>query len=217
MVLPIGYLIDEEYIKNINNSKNIEDLNDIILNFFDPNSSIPEKGESYYGNLGALKCLSDDFGDIAFVEEGYLESYCENEDGGDNLDWCLNSSEYVALPFDIKIPTSTVIYNPENLDVQSRTAILNAFMSLNFEMYLENYSFSGKTLTGCYDISIHVIDEDSEKETCGSEILENIFDSSGVVRVTSQEHLGHFSNLVSNIHGISGYYLEYFKIFEEEV
>ena len=216
MVLPVGYLIDEEYIKNINNSKNIEDLNDIILNFFDQNSSIPEKGESYYGNLGALKCLSDDFGDIAFVEEGYLESYCENEDEGDNLDWCLNSSEYVALPFDIKIPTSTVIYNPENLDVQSRTAILNAFMSLNFEMYLENYSFSGKTHTGCYDISIHVIDEESEKEACGSEILKNMFNSSGVVRVTSQEHLSHFSNLVSNIPGISEYYIEYFKIFEEE-
>ncbi len=216
MVLPVGYLIDEEYIKNINNSKNIEDLNDIILNFFDSNSSIPEKGESYYGNLGALKCLSDDFGDIAFVEEGYLEHYCENEDEGDNLDWCLNSSEYVALPFDIKIPTSTVIYNPEKLDVQSRTAILNAFISLNFEMYLENYSFSGKTHTGCYDISIHVIDEDSEKETCGSEILKNMFNSSGVVRVTSQEHLSHFSNLVSNILGISGYYIEYFKIFEEE-
>jgi ABC-type phosphate/phosphonate transport system substrate-binding protein len=216
MVLPVGYLIDEEYIKNINNSKNIEDLNDIILNFFDPLSSIPEKGESYYGNLGALKCLSDDFGDIAFVEEGNLESYCENEDEGDNLDWCLNSGEYVALPFDIKIPTSTVIYNPENLDVQSRTAILNAFMSLNFEMYLENYSFSGKTHTGCYDISIHVIDEESEKEACGSEILKNMFNSSGVVRVTSQEHLSHFSNLVSNIPGISEYYIEYFKIFEEE-
>lgn len=216
MVLPVGYLIDEGYMGNINNSKNIDDLNDTILNFFDTNSSIPEKGDSYYGNLGALKCLSDDFGDIAFVEEDYLESYCENENEDDNLDWCLNSSEYVALPFDIKIPTSTVIYNPENLDVQSRTAILNAFMSLNFEMYLENYSFSGKTHTGCYDISIHVIDEESEKETCGSEILKNMFNSSGVVRVTSQEHLSHFSNLVSNIPGISGHYIEYFKIFEEE-
>ena len=216
MVLPVGYLIGEGYIKNINNSENIDDLNDTILNFFDQNSSIPEKGESYYGNLGALKCLSDGFGDIAFVEEGYLESYCENEDEDDNLDWCLNSSEYVALPFDIKIPTSTVIYNPEYLDVQSRTTILNALMSLNFEMYLENYSFSGKTHTGCYDISIHVIDEDSEKETCGSEILKNMFNSSGVVRVTSQEHFGHFSDLVSNIPGISGYYIEYFKIFEEE-
>ena len=216
MVLPVGYLIGEGYIKNINNSENIDDLNDTILNFFDQNSSIPEKGESYYGNLGALKCLSDGFGDIAFVEEGYLEPYCENEDKDDNLDWCLNSSEYVALPFDIKIPTSTVIYNPEYLDVQSRTAILNALMSLNFEMYLENYSFSGKTHTGCYDISIHVIDEDSEKETCGSEILKNMFNSSGVVRVTSQEHFGHFSDLVSNIPGISGYYIEYFKIFEEE-
>jgi hypothetical protein len=100
--------------------------------------------------------------------------------------------------------------------VQSRTAILNAFASLNFEMYLENYSFSGETHTGCYDISIHVIDEESDRETCGSEILENIFNSSGVVRVTSQEHLGHFSNLLSNIPGISEYYIQYFEILGEE-
>ena len=39
----VGYLIGEGYIKNINNSENIDDLNDTILNFFDQNSSIPEK------------------------------------------------------------------------------------------------------------------------------------------------------------------------------
>ena len=215
MVMPVGYLIDEGYMNNVNDSKNIDDLNNTILSFFNPNSSIPENGSSYHGNLGALKCLSDDFGDIAFVEEGYLESYCGNENEEDNLDWCLSSDEYISLPFDIKIPTSTVIYNPENLDVQSRTAILNAFVSLNFEMYLENYSFSGKTHTGCYDISIHVIDEGSDKETCGSEILKNIFSSSGVVRITSQEHLSHFSNLINNIPGINEYYIEYFEIFNE--
>ncbi len=216
MVSPIGYLIGEGYMENDIDSKNIDDLNATILNFFNPNSSIPEVGSSYHGNLGALKCLSDDFGDIAFVEEGYLESYCENEDEENNLDWCLNSSEYMYLPFDSKIPTSTVIYNPEKLDVQSRTAVLNAFISLNYEMYVENYSFAGKTYTGCYDISVHVIDEESDKETCGSEILDSIFNSAGVVRVTSQEHLSDFSDLISHIPGISTYYIEYFEILNEE-
>jgi ABC-type phosphate/phosphonate transport system substrate-binding protein len=216
MVLPVGHLIDNGYISNIDDTKNIDQLNTTIFNFFNLNSSIPENDSPYYGNSGALKCLSDNYGDIAFVEEGYIEFYCENENEEDNLDWCLDSSEYINLPFNIKNPTSTVIYNPQNLDVQSRTAILNAFASLNFEMYLENYSFSGETHTGCYDISIHVIDEESDRETCGSEILENIFNSSGVVRVTSQEHLGHFSNLLSNIPGISEYYIQYFEILGEE-
>ena len=215
MLLPIGYLIENNYIKNIDNTDGIGSLNNTIFDFFNSNSSIPEIGSEYYGDFGALKCLSEDFGEIAFVEEGTLELHCDNENKEDNVDWCLDIDEYTLLEFNSEIPTSALIYNPENLDMQSRTAILNAFISLNYEMYVENYSFAGKTYTGCYDISVHVIDEDSEKKTCGSEILKNIFDSIGIVRVTSQEHLGYFSDLITNIPGISEYYLQHYQISKE--
>ena len=101
-------------------------------------------------------------------------------------------------------------YNPELLDIQTRTAVLNALISLNYEMYLENFSTRGSVYTGCYDISVHVIDETSQKNTCGSEIMNNVLQTSTIVRVTSQEHLGQFSSFVSIIPGISSYYSETF-------
>jgi hypothetical protein len=60
--------------------------------------------------------------------------------------------------------------------------------------------------TGCYDISVHVIDEESPKNTCGSEIMNNILDTSGLTRATSQEHLGQYSSFIVIIPGISSYY-----------
>ena len=66
------------------------------------------------------------------------------------------------------------MYNPDYLDMASRTAVLNALMSLNNEMYLENYTMRGETYTGCYDITIHQIDSSLEKNQCGDEILSNV-------------------------------------------
>ena len=104
------------------------------------------------------------------------------------------------------------MYNPELLDVQTRTAILNALMSLNFESYVENYTTMGQSFTGCYDISVHVIDEESPRNKCGSEILSNVLNTPGIVRSTSQQHLGSYSELIRNIPGISSYYDDKFDI-----
>ena len=126
------------------------------------------------------------------------------------MEWCLDIEEYTSLPAIAPLPSDSVIYNPELLDIQTRTAVLNALISLNYEMYLENFSTRGSVYTGCYDISVHVIDETSQKNTCGSEIMNNVLQTSTIVRVTSQEHLGQFSSFVSIIPGISSYYSETF-------
>ena len=60
--------------------------------------------------------------------------------------------------------------------------------------------------TGCYDITVHKIDSTSPKNTCGDKILENVLNTPGIVRVNSQEHLGNYSGLISNVPGISAYY-----------
>ena len=70
----------------------------------------------------------------------------------------------------------------------------------------------GETYTGCYDITTHQIDSDSEKNTCGSEILSNVLNTPGLVRVNTQEHLGSYSSLISNVPGISAYYDDKFDI-----
>lgn len=212
MLLPMGYLIGNEYAPVIGDGDDIESLRNTIYGFFNSDASIPDSGTPYYSYSGAVKCLSDGTGDVAFAKDSTIDSYCGNEVSEDNEDWCLERDQYVALPTFGQAPSHPIMYNPESLDVQTRTAILNALMTLNYETYVENYTVMGDTYTGCYDISVHVIDEDSPKNTCGSEILENVLNTPGLVRVTSQEHMGSYSELISNIPGISSYYSDKFDI-----
>ncbi len=214
MLLPMGYLIGNGYASVVGNQEDVGSLRDTIHNFFSEDSSIPESGTPYYGYGGAVKCLSDGTGDVAFAKDSTVDSYCNNEVSSENEEWCLDIDQYVALPAFGQAPSHPVMYNPSMLDVQTRTAILNALMSLNYEMYVENYSATGGPYTGCYDITTHIIDETAPKNTCGSEIMANILNTPGLVRVTSQDHLGSYSELIANIPGISTYFGEKFEIAE---
>lgn len=205
MMLPISYLSKNNYIE-LNQSNNIDFLSEVIYSFFNSDSSIPNQNDTYFGDSGALRCLSEDRGDIVFLEENTVNMYCDNILISENMDWCLDIEAYTSLPAIAPIPSDSVIYNPELLDIQTRTAVLNALISLNYEMYLENFSTRGSVYTGCYDISVHVINEESQKNTCGSEIMNNILDTSGLTRATSQEHLGKYSSFIAIIPGISSYY-----------
>jgi hypothetical protein len=209
MMLPISYLSKNNYLQ-LNQSNDINFLSEIIYSFFNPNSSIPTDNDTYFGDSGALRCLSEGGGDITFLEENTINLYCDNVIISENMDWCLDIEEYTSLTALAPIPSDSVMYNPKLLDIQTRTAVLNALISLNYEMYLENFSTRGSVYTGCYDISVHVIDENSERNTCGSEIMNNILGTSSLTRVTSQEHLGQYSSFISIIPGISSYYSETF-------
>ncbi len=209
MMLPISYLAKNNYLE-LNQSNDIDYLSEIIYSFFNHNSSIPNQNDTYFGDLGALRCLSEGGGDIVFLEENTVNMYCDNVVISENMNWCLDIEEYTSLPAIAPIPSDSVIYNPELLDIQTRTAVLNALISLNYEMYLENFSTRGSVYTGCYDISVHVIDETSQKNMCGSEIMNNILVTSGLTRATSQEHLGQYSSFIAIIPDISSYYSDIF-------
>ena len=206
MLLPMGYLIGHGYANVIGDPNDVETLRNTVLGFFNENASIPESGTPYYGYDGAIKCLSEGAGDVAFAKDSTIESYCNNEDATENEDWCLAMDQYVALPAFGQAPSHPVMYNPDLLDMQSRTVILNALMSMNNEMYVEDYTMMGTTYTGCYDISIHKIDSTSDKNTCGDQIMENVLNTPGLTRVNTQAHLGSYSSLIKNIPGISNYY-----------
>ena len=212
MLLPLGYLIGNEYAEVIGDENDISSLRDTIHNYFSENSSIPDSGTPYYGYSGALKCLSEGAGDVAFAKDSTVDSYCNNEDPSENEEWCLDMDEYVPLPAFGRAPSHPVMYNPTVLDVQTRTAVLNALMSMNYETYYVNYTTRGQTYTHCYDITIHVMDEDSPRNTCASEILQNVLNTDGLVRTTSHDHLGSYSDLISNIPGISEYFGDKFEI-----
>ena len=206
MLLPMGYLISNDYASVVGDNDDIESLRDTIHTFFNEDASIPDSGTTYYGYSGAVRCLSEGVGDVAFAKDSTVNGYCGNEDSSLNEDWCLPLDEYVALPAFGQAPSHPVMYNPENINVQTRTAILNALLALNNEMYVVDYEINENTYTGCYNIVTHQVDSESNENACGGNILENVLGTSGLVEANTQEHLGSYSSLIASIPGISTYY-----------
>ena len=212
MLLPMGYLIGNGYADVVGDPDDVASLRDTIFGFFSDDASIPDSGTPYYGYGGAVKCLSEGVGHVAFAKDSTIASYCDNEDSTENEEWCLDMSQYVPLPAFGQAPSHPVMYNPELLDMQTRTAILNALMTLNSEMYVVDYQMGGNSYTGCYDITTHQIDSDSDQNTCGDQILSNVLNTPGLTRVNTQQHLGSYSSLIVNVPGISAYYDQKFGI-----
>jgi ABC-type phosphate/phosphonate transport system substrate-binding protein len=206
MLLPMGHLISQGYAPVVGPQDDIESLRNTITSFFNENASIPESGTPYYSYSGAVKCLTEGVGDVAFAKDSTVASYCGNEEVSDNADWCLPESEYILLPSYGSAPSHPVMYNPATLDVQTRTAILNAMLALNTEMYVEDYPMQGQNFTGCYSMVSHQVDSTSPQSACGDQILSNVLNTPGLVEVNSQEHLGSYSSLISAIPGISTYF-----------
>ena len=206
MLLPMGHLISQGYAPVVGPQDDIESLRNTITSFFNENASIPESGTPYYSYSGAVKCLTEGVGDVAFAKDSTVASYCGNEEVSDNADWCLPESEYILLPSYGSAPSHPVMYNPAMLDVQTRTAILNAMLALNTEMYVEDYPMQGQNFTGCYSMVSHQVDSTSPQSAWGDQILSNVLNTPGLVEVNSQEHLGSYSSLISAIPGISTYF-----------
>jgi len=212
MLLPMGYLIGNGYADVVGDPDDVASLRDTIFGFFSDDASIPDSGTPYYGYGGAVKCLSEGVGHVAFAKDSTIASYCDNAESSENEDWCLDMSQYVPLPAFGQAPSHPVMYNPELLDMQTRTAVLNALMTLNNEMYVVDYVVGGNSFTGCYDVSTHQIDSNSDQNTCGGEILSNVLNTPGLTRVNTQEHMGSYSGLIVNVPGISAYYDQKFGI-----
>jgi len=209
-LIPMSFLIQNEYSQNEVDSWNPYLLQETLSSFFNSQSlNFPAVNSEYYGAAGALRCLSEGSGDVAIITDSTVDTLCGSSDSEENQEWCLEREEYVSLQIFGKVPGQSVMYNPAFLDVVSRTAVLNSLTLLNYEIYLDNFSRSGTIYTGCYDFSTHVIDEDSPRSDCGSEILANIFDSPGIVRTTSQVHLGSFSQTMAVFPGLSVYVEDY--------
>ena len=205
-LVSMGYLIENGYTQHDIDSWTPQSLQDSIYSFFNSQAvNFPEADSQYYGFAGALRCLSEESGDVALISDSIVQDICGNGESGGNQDWCLERNQYVSLQIFGKIPGQSVMYNPTTVDVISRTAVLNVLTLLNYQTFLENFTYSGTTYTGCYDFTTHVIDEDSPRSDCGSEILANIFDSPGIVRTTSHGHLGSFSETMRIFPGFSEY------------
>ncbi len=196
-IMAIGHLIGNGLF-DISDELGNSSIEESLKSFFSENSTFPEENSQYYGHFGALRCLSEGRGEVAFTIEG-ADLFCSEDKTPSDSEWCLDSDDYAILPTLGRLPHSSVIYDPSVLDMVSRTSVLNSMISLNFEMYLENYTTLGREYTGCYDISIHKVDESSPRGACGSEILSSALESSGFARTTSQSHLDPLSVVIRNL------------------
>jgi len=200
MLLPMGYLIGNGYAEVIGDPNDVDSLRSTIYNFFNEDASIPESGDFYYSYDGALRCLSEERGDIAFIADTTYDYNCVQK----LRNWCLKDengeSGYVALPLFGKAPSHPVMYNPDNMDMYTRAALLNALMDMNGETWLDEAGGY------CYNQITRKVDNEITQNMCGDSILDEILNTGGLVAVNTQEHMGSYSDSISNVPGIAAYF-----------
>lgn len=80
------------------------------LNHFFNSSLIPfGEGHPYGGNAGALRCLSEGLGDVAFIDESAPSKYCSTDTP---REWCLPLGDYRILQTFEKIPYRVLLVAP---------------------------------------------------------------------------------------------------------
>ena len=142
MLMPMGYLIGNGYAEVVGDDSSVESLRDTIYEFFNENASIPESGTPYHGYGGAVKCLSEGYGEVAFAKDSTINSYCGSDDESENEDWCLEMERYVPLPAFGQSPSHPVMYNPEYVEDDVLEQVVSAMVAMSDnadgQMILEN-------------------------------------------------------------------------------
>ena len=134
MLMPMGYLIKNGYVTPVGDTSDINSLRNTIDNHFDGSAShgnpasIPDSGALYSGYSGAIECLSEGYGDVAFAKGddfSTVEKYCGDDNASENSEaWCLPMDQYVQLPSFGQSPSHPVMYNPEKLDIHTAMQFL---------------------------------------------------------------------------------------------
>ena len=130
MLIPMGYFIGQGYAEVVGDEEDIESLRNTIFSHFSEDASIPESGSLYYGYSGALRCLSEGEGAVAFAKDSTVDAYCA-EDDAERASWCLERDRYVALPAFGQAPSHPLMYQPDTVDQSTRDLIVDALLNLN--------------------------------------------------------------------------------------
>ena len=128
MLLPMGYLIGNGYANVIGDPNTVESMRNTIYEYFNEEASIPETGDTYYSYKGALRCLSEERGDIAFVADTTLDYYCV--DRADSNTWCLDETAYVELPIFGRAPGHPIMYNPATMSDEKADIVRKALVAM---------------------------------------------------------------------------------------
>ena len=130
MLIPMGFFIGQGYADVVGDESDIESLRNTIFSHFSEDASIPESGSLYYGYSGALRCLSEGEGAVAFAKDSTVDAYCADDDE-DRASWCLDRDRYVALPAFGEAPSHPLMYQPDSVNDETRALIVSALLELN--------------------------------------------------------------------------------------
>ena len=92
------------------------------------------------------------------------------------------------------------MYNPDTMDMYTRAAILTALMDMNGEEWIDEGSGY------CYNSLTREVDNEISPNMCGDSILDEVLNTGGLIAVNTQEHMGSYSDSISNVPGIAAYY-----------
>ena len=119
MLIPMAYLAHEGLV-SFDSNHDITAIRDAVDTFF---------GNAVIGGgyIGALQCLSEGHGDVAFMRKSTPEDYC----GGSTPEgWCLDLDAYSLLIEFAEVPSHPVMASPTVTDAE-QTLLQEALLSLN--------------------------------------------------------------------------------------
>ncbi len=171
MFMPMGYLVQEGYIDATQYPDDISQVQEMARDFFDN----PIIGGAYEGYNGALRCLSDGTGDIAFIRDTTPADECTpgTDRQADNAAWCLELADYRKILDFGQVPEHAFMVG-SSLEAEGRAELAAALLALN--------------------------DSDA-----GHAILKATFGTGAIAAVTTQDHLGSYGSLIGVLPGIEGY------------
>lgn len=125
MFMPMSYLVKNGHIDASGYPDDISQVQEMAKDFF-REATI---GGAYAGYEGALRCLSDGTGDVAFIRDTTPADYCD-EAGAAERDWCLDLADYRELVQFGPVPEHPFMVSPDQ-DAATIRLIVDALVALD--------------------------------------------------------------------------------------
>ena len=197
MLLPMGFMITNEYIEVVGDPDEIDSLTDTVRNHFSEDSSIPNAGTKYHKYQGSLRCLAEHEGGtamdyISFAKDPTVPDYC----GEDPEDWCFeggftSTEDFHGINYTGRdngegfgrAPSHPVMYNPEYMTADTVTLLTDALALM----------------------SKSPSDGGSQSDL---DILDAVFNTPGFTIINTEDHLGTYGTHIENVPGIQAYFAD---------
>ncbi|MCA1819771.1 MAG: PhnD/SsuA/transferrin family substrate-binding protein, partial [Halobacteriales archaeon] len=113
--MPLAWMLDEGLVSKAGHPDEIASIEPIFAAFFTGGARIPHNEADPYGNYqGALRCLSEGLGDVAFVKDTTPATYCGPGNAARPA-WCKDLGEYRRLQGFGEVPSHPLIVSPHLL------------------------------------------------------------------------------------------------------